>query len=47
MNLWGTGFSYTKLRLSLNGGYAKLHQKLFFTHILTVLYDFLKLVVLK
>jgi hypothetical protein len=44
----GIGFSCTKSRFSQNGGYAKLHQKLFFfAHILTVLYDFFSLVILK
>jgi hypothetical protein len=44
----GDWFSYSKLRFSLNEGYAKLHQKLSPPPpMLTVLYDFLKLVVLK
>jgi hypothetical protein len=47
MNLWGSGFSYTKSRFSPNGGCAKLHQNTFFTYFLTLLYDFLILVVLK
>jgi hypothetical protein len=34
----GTGFSYTKSRFSLNGGYAKLHQKLFFLLIYLLYY---------
>jgi hypothetical protein len=49
MNLWGIGFPYSISRFSLNGGYAKLHQKLFFFFYsytsCTVLYDFFMLVV--
>jgi hypothetical protein len=44
----GIGFSYTKSRFSQNGWLCKITSKtIFFTHILTVLYDFYFLVVLK